>query len=260
MLNIPNFHPSKKMGQNFLINKNTAQKITDLICYNQYDAIIEIGPGTGALTEFLVEKHTQIIVIELDKRLASDLKIKYPNIKLINNDILQVDLEEILKQYKNPIMISNLPYSISSPFIFQYLSLISPPPFICMLQKEFVERLLAKPKTKQYSGFTVIVQTYLNIEKKIIVSKNNFLPKPQIDSEVIKIKRNNKEFDIKFNEFVKICFSFKRKTLLNNLKQHFHIDTILMALKQIKINMFVRSEELEPKTFLNLYNILQNAN
>jgi 16S rRNA (adenine1518-N6/adenine1519-N6)-dimethyltransferase len=253
-----NFRPSKKMGQSFLINSTIAKEIVDLINFNDHDCVIEIGPGKGALTKYLVNKPLNVVAIELDKRLSEYIKQTYKNIEVINDDVLKVDLNNILKKYKNPILLSNLPYSISSPFLFKYLSLQSSPIFICMLQKEFIERLIAIPKTKQYGGLSVVSQTYASIENLLFVDKNNFEPKPKVDSIVIRIQRNDQEFDNKFNEFVRRCFLAKRKTLFNNLKSNFQSNLLNSIFNQLGLDNKIRAEEITQKTFLKLYKLLNN--
>jgi 16S rRNA (adenine1518-N6/adenine1519-N6)-dimethyltransferase len=253
---ITNFHPSKKMGQNFLINKNIAQRITNLIEYQNHDCVVEIGPGKGALTEFLVDKEIPVIAIELDKRLAEYIKTRHKTIQIINDDVLKIDLNKLLQNYKKPILLSNLPYSISSPILFKYLTLERRYPFVCMMQKEFVDRLMASPKSKTYGALSVICQTYLDIEKKLQVEKTNFIPQPEIDSVVILINRKAISVNQKFINFIRVCFQAKRKTLFNNLKASFNKLTIQNVIAQLKLKDTVRAEELPHEIFMKLFNLL----
>jgi 16S rRNA (adenine1518-N6/adenine1519-N6)-dimethyltransferase len=253
---LSDIRPSKKMGQNFLINPVIANQIVNFINFNDCDCVVEIGPGKGAMTEHIVQKTNNLIVVELDKRLAEHIKSKFPSINTINDDVLNFDLSKALKRYHNPILISNLPYSISSPMITKYLMLDRPIKFICMLQKEFVGRLLAKPSTKQYNAFSVVAQTYMEIKKLLFVDKNNFDPKPEVSSVVISLIKNNENLDLPFIKFVKLCFISKRKTLFNNLKQHYDSDKIKQTLIELNINKKARAEELTTKTFKELYNLI----
>jgi 16S rRNA (adenine1518-N6/adenine1519-N6)-dimethyltransferase len=157
---IKNFFPSKKMGQNFLIDENIAQKIAKLVDKDCFDAIIEVGPGGGILTKFLVLYNKPLIAIELDKRLASTLHNqfrKYQNLEIVNDDVLKIDLIKLAHHYVNPVLLSNLPYSISSPMILKFLKQDKIKTFYCMLQKEMVDRIIAKPGSKGYNAFTVLV-------------------------------------------------------------------------------------------------------
>lgn len=252
------FHPSKKMGQNFLVNDKVAKRIADLID-ESYDCVIEIGPGYGALTKFLSSKKHKIIGIELDKRLCEYLRNHFKNVEIINNDILNVDLDSIFNQYKSPILISNLPYSISSPFLFKYLSLKTNTPFICMLQKDFVDRITAKPHTKQYGGLSVITQTYSHVKQMMVVGPENFQPPPKIESTVIEISKNNASLNDQFNDFVRRCFLAKRKTIFNNLKSQFNHNKINDALSVIQVGIKARAEEISPTQFMQLYKLLNNG-
>lgn len=257
---IQKFHPSKKMGQSFLIDQNISKKIVNLINLKNHDCVIEIGPGKGALTQFLVNRDSKIIAIELDKRLAEFIKKKYPQIQIINDDVLCVNLDEILSQHINPILLSNLPYSISSPFLFQYINLENTPKFICMLQKEFVERLIAKPNTKQYGALSVIAQTYLQINKKLSVDKKCFSPQPKINSEVVEIEKTGTKINDLFINFVRACFQARRKTLVNNLKLKFSNTKLNQTLNNLKIDLNIRAQQISPNTFLQLFKTLHHEN
>jgi 16S rRNA (adenine1518-N6/adenine1519-N6)-dimethyltransferase len=196
--NIKNFVPSKKMGQNFLTDRNVAQNIINLIDVDAYDLIIEVGPGMGALTEYLVEFNHKVMAVELDKRLAAKLTNKfkqYDNLEIMNHDILQVDLEKISSSYKKVVLVSNLPYSISTPMMLKFLKQNKIQTFYCMLQKELVDRLIARPNSKEYGGISVLMQTYADIANLLDVSPNSFTPPPKVESNVIVINRNDKTFN-----------------------------------------------------------------
>ena len=254
------FYPSKKMGQNFLINDEVVERIVNLIDYKNYDCVIEIGPGKGALTKFIIKEKVDVIAIELDKRLAEHIGTQYPSVKLINDDVLNVDLDKICKQYNKPILLSNLPYSISSPFLFKYLHLHSKCPFVCMLQKEFVDRLVAKPNSKSYGSLSVVCHIFFNIKEMLSVSKSNFEPRPDIDSVVVLITKKYLLTNIKMMNFIRMCFMAKRKTLLNNLKGHFPKEQIKNAISQLKLNETIRAEAISPEKFIQLFNLLNHEN
>lgn len=248
------------MGQSFLINKETATSIVNLIDFSKHDCVIEIGPGKGALTYYLATKKIKVVAIELDKRLAEYIKKTYPKINLINDDILNVDLDKLFSQYANPILISNLPYSISSPLLVKYLHLTTSPNFICMFQKEFADRLIALPQTKQYGALSVVTQIYLDCQKLMEVNKNNFNPKPKVDSVVVKISRQkDKNIDEKFVNFIKKCFSAKRKTLFNNLKSHYDNLLIKNSMTELGLIKTDRAEAIHPRLFMELFNKINHG-
>lgn len=253
------FNPSKKMGQNFLIDQNVVDHIISIIKNHKYDAIIEIGPGLGALTKNLCKLDADVHLIEVDKRLFEYLNEHYKdktNIELYCKDVLKFDLDLIAKQYKNCIIVSNLPYSISSLVIIQFLQTKHVQTMFCMLQKELVDRMLAKPHTNAYSSFSVLVQQYTNIERLIDVDNNCFVPPPEIKSNFIKIqKKPNVLFNIEFNKFIKLIFASKRKTLYNNLKSKYSKEQLLDLYKNMKLDKNIRAEEL---SFNNIKEIYKN--
>jgi 16S rRNA (adenine1518-N6/adenine1519-N6)-dimethyltransferase len=195
---IKNFVPSKKMGQNFLTDNNIAQTIVNLIDVAQYDLVIEVGPGTGALTQYLVQFNHKVIAIELDKRLAALLKHKfnlYANLEVINDDILNIDLTQLTASYKRIVLVSNLPYSISTPMLIKFLKQEKIKVFYCMLQQELVDRLIARPATKNYGSISVLLQFYAIIGKLLNVPPQSFTPIPKVQSNVIVISKLNKSFN-----------------------------------------------------------------
>ncbi|GHU52785.1 ribosomal RNA small subunit methyltransferase A [Bacilli bacterium] len=251
------FNPSKKLGQNFLINPQIPIDIVDKINFDGVDLIIEIGPGTGALTKELVKKNIPMTAIELDKRLYATIKNEYLNINVINDDVLKVDFQNIIKGYKNPIIVSNLPYSISSPMIFKFIKEIGVNVFYCMLQKEVVDRLCAKPRTHQYNAFTVIVSYCCNIKNIINVGRNNFSPVPKVDSAVVSIVKKPKQTYInEFDLFLKKCFCSKRQMLVNNLKNVYTKQIVIDALSKHNIGIKSRAEELNVEELFKLYSCL----
>ncbi|MDR2461856.1 MAG: 16S rRNA (adenine(1518)-N(6)/adenine(1519)-N(6))-dimethyltransferase RsmA [Mycoplasmataceae bacterium] len=247
-----NFNPSKKMGQNFLINKNICMQMVSKIEINitsNISSIIEIGPGLGALTELLINKCNRLTVIELDKRLADFIKRKYGNIEVINNDILNVDLDKI--STNNTILVSNLPYSISSLVFIKFLkSKLNV--FYCMIQKEMADRILAKPSSKKFNSFTVIINYCCAVERLLNVNRNNFFPSPNVDSVVIKlIKKNN--YDKLFDNFISLCFASKRQTLYNNLKKKYDKEKISNILFKFNLDQKIRAEAIDINTLHNIF-------
>ena len=206
----------KSWGQNFLTDKNTINKIIEIINPKIDDNILEIGPGKGALTIPLSKLVSKINAIEIDPLLFEFLENKkITNLSLINNDILNVDLHK----YKNSTkIIGNLPYYITSPIIFKTLENKYLKKMIFMVQKEVAERIFSKPNSKNYSRISVMIQTFCNIDLKYNISKNVFYPKPKVDSCIIKLKKKGTNLDLKeYAIFIKAAFRQKRKKIKNNL-------------------------------------------
>ncbi len=249
------FNPSKKMGQNFLINPEMSKNIISKINLDNVDLVIEIGPGLGSLTDFLVNQKFDLTLIELDKRLNEFLHKRFKDQKLtiINNDVLKVDFNEITKSYKNPIIISNLPYSISSLVVLKFLKCESINTFHCMLQQEMVDRISADVRTKKYNSFTALMSYYTKIDKTLHIGPNNFLPAPDVDSIFITISKNNKTYDENFDKFLRLCFLNRRKTILNNLKPKYGSQKIQDTLTSFNINLTCRAEELTPDELFELF-------
>jgi len=247
-----NIKPSKRLGQNFLIDKSVLRKIIETANLSTKDTILEIGPGLGILTIELAKKTKQVIAVEKDKRMCEILKevLKdYKNVKIINQDILDTKYKIQNTRYK---LVANLPYYITSPVIRKFLEINPPagePPkeTILMVQKEVAQRIVAKPPLMNL--LAVGVQFYAKAEIVSYVRKKSFYPQPKVDSAIIKIvpqpipKINTK----KFFQLVKTGFSSKRKMLKNNLELEKSI------LKKIKINPKTRAENLSIQDWLRLY-------
>ncbi len=219
----------KSLGQNFLIDQNIIRKITSLIKIKGKD-IIEIGPGSGALTdEILKNKPKSLTVIEKDTILFKELKKKYINQKIMkfyNDDVLKFKLEKICK--KNSIILGNLPYNISSQILVKILRFDKWPPkvtdFIFMFQKELGEKIIGNFLSSNYGRLSILTNFKFNIINKFLVSKNCFYPKPKITSIVIHFQpKINKLFKIKkienLEKVTNILFSNKRKMINKNIKK-----------------------------------------
>jgi 16S rRNA (adenine1518-N6/adenine1519-N6)-dimethyltransferase len=237
--------PSKKLGQNFLINKNVLNKIVEAGDLSKKDNVLEIGPGFGVLTRPLLENIGHLMVVEKDKRLYSRLKTVFKgNIEVINNDILDIEVD--FKEYK---VISNLPYQITSLVLWRFLNEVDNKPemMVLMVQKEVAERILAQPG--QMSVLAVMCQFYADIELVEWVNRSNFYPEPDVDSAVIKLKIKKEKINVNEKEFfriVKIGFSTKRKMLKNNLSNGLHVSggEIENILKDIGLNIKIRAQNL----------------
>ena len=216
--------PKKKLGQHFLTDLNIAQKIADLLQFEQYQNLLEIGPGTGVLTQFLVSKTTALHLVEIDEESILFLEKTYTEeqLNLIKGDFLKLDLNSIFGSDDFAI-IGNFPYNISSQIVFKVLENKSQIPFFAgMFQKEVAERICEPPGSKKYGILSVLAQLYYETEYLFTVPPGVFNPPPKVDSAVIQMTRK-KEFNLGCNEallkkIVKLSFQQRRKTLRNSLK------------------------------------------
>ncbi len=252
----------KSLGQNFLIDNNIIQKISDNISVNNNDLIVEIGPGRGALTCKLKEKGANLICYEID----TDLKIylnKYEDekTKIIYQDILNSNIKNDIEKinYNKLYIVGNLPYYITTPIIKYLIEQdIIIDNMLFMVQKEVAERFTALPKHKNYGSITLYLKYYFDVEYLFSVSKNSFDPKPKVESAIIKFTRRtdkpqiNKE--IYFN-LINDAFKMKRKTLKNNLYDY-DFEKIKNILLKYGFNENVRAEELSEEIFIEIASIL----
>lgn len=213
----------KHLGQHFLKDLNIAQKIADTLSFSGYRKILEIGPGMGVLTQFLLEKDTDVFVIEIDRESVAYLENHFPKLenKIISGDFLKFD---VVHYFKEPFaVIGNFPYNISSQIVFKMLDLRAHiPEFSGMFQKEVAERICEKAGSKTYGILSVLVQAFYDAEYLFTVSENVFNPPPKVKSGVLRLVRKA-NFQLACDEklffsVVKNAFQQRRKTLRNSLK------------------------------------------
>lgn len=223
---------NKSLGQNFLIDEFVINNIIESAQIGKEDLVIEIGPGLGTLTKYLLEKAKKVICIELDKKMITILEDRfslYNNLQIINNDVLKVDLNSIIleekrkTQIKNVKIVANLPYYITTPIIMKLLeSKLDIQSITVMIQKEVADRLIAKPGDKQTGAITYTVYYYCEGEKVLEVPHTSFIPEPEVTSEVIKLNIRKEPIiknidEITLFKIIKAAFMQRRKTLLNSL-------------------------------------------
>ena len=250
----------KSLGQNFLIDKTYILKIIDSIKNINFDLIIEIGPGKGALTKELKKKNCPLVAFELDKELEPILKLYEDNkTKIIYQDFLKVDLKNYIKDNNKVLLIGNLPYYITTPILEHIIdSNIEINNMIFMVQKEVADRFCAICGTKEYGYFTLYLRYYYNIEKICDVPSTAFNPSPKVTSTIIKftIRKNkpniNKE---KYFKLIKDSFQLKRKTLKNNLKEY-DWNKIKKILLEKNYKETIRAEELPEEMFITISKII----
>ncbi|HEL1352191.1 TPA: 16S rRNA (adenine(1518)-N(6)/adenine(1519)-N(6))-dimethyltransferase RsmA [Streptococcus equi subsp. zooepidemicus] len=224
----------KSFGQNFLTDTNILQKIVDTAEIDKSVNVIEIGPGIGALTEFLAERAAEVMAFEIDERLVpilADTLRDFDNVQVVNQDILKADLQTQLKQFSNPDLpikvVANLPYYITTPILMHLIeSKIPFQEFVVMMQREVADRISAEPNTKAYGSLSIAVQYYMTAKIAFVVPKTVFVPAPNVDSAILKMTRRDQPLiEVQDEDFFfrvsRVGFVHRRKTLWNNLVSHF---------------------------------------
>lgn len=267
----------KSFGQNFLTDTNILQKIVDTAEIDKNINVIEIGPGIGALTEFLAENAAEVVAFEIDERLVpilEDTLRDHDNIKVINEDVLKADLQTRVKEFKNPNLpikvVANLPYYITTPILMHLIeSKIPFAEFVVMMQKEVADRISAEPNTKAYGSLSIAVQYYMTAKVAFVVPRTVFVPAPNVDSAILKMTRREQPLvEVKDEDFFfrvsKISFVHRRKTLWNNLTSHFGKSEevkakLEQALENANIKPSIRGEALSIPDFARLSDALSEA-
>lgn len=259
----------KKYGQNFLQDENVLNNIIDCSNLTKDVAVIEIGPGLGALTKKLCEAAGFVLAYEIDTDLIPILTnnlSEYNNYEIVNNDILKVDINDDintkLTKYKYIYLVANLPYYITTPIILGLLSkTLKITKYVIMVQLEVAQRICGKPKTKDYNALSIVIGYKAKAKKEFNVSKNAFYPVPKVDSAVISINLYDKPlYDIKdeelFLKLIRLAFNQRRKTLLNNLINKYDRSLIIQCFNELRFKEDIRAEELSILDFVNLSNCI----
>lgn len=263
-----NFKFSKSLGQNFLIDTNVIDRIIEGARVKEGDYVIEVGPGIGTLTKEMGRTAEKVVAIEIDKTLIPILEETLsdsPNIEVINQDILKVDVQELVREKLNggPVkLIANLPYYITTPIVMKFLEEDIPvTDIVVMVQKEVADRMNAKPSTKDYGALSVAVQYYCDTEIVAKAPRHMFMPQPNVDSTVIGLHvREERKYIVDnedvFFKTVKASFGQRRKTLLNSLGGLGFLskDQIRVALQEANIDEKRRGETLSIEEFASLAN------
>lgn len=259
-----NFRFKKKFGQNFLNDENILNNIIRKSNIEDDSLIIEIGCGAGALTKKLLETNNQVIGYEIDKELEGILnKINNNKLKLIFDDFLNRNIKEDIKPYKyNKLyVIANLPYYITTPIIEKLIQeKLNIEKIVVMVQKEVGDRFRAKPNTKEYNSLSIFINYNFDVKKLIDVSRNVFIPKPNVDSIVIELSKKEDKYNVLdeelFFKLVRDSFRQKRKTLKNNLKEYdFRIIEEVLSKNNLPNN--IRAEQLSIEMFVEISNKLK---
>ena len=267
------FNFQKKFGQNFLIDSNILENIIDAAEITKDDCVLEIGPGIGTMTQYLCENAREVVAVEIDKKLIpileNDTLAAYDNITIINEDILKVDINKIVQEKNDgkPIkVVANLPYYITTPIIMGLFESHVPLDSITiMVQKEVADRMQVGPGTKDYGALSLAVQYYAKPKVMLTVPASCFMPRPNVDSAVIKLTRYQdspvKATDERFMfDIIRASFNQRRKTLVNGLTNASGLkvtkEAVLAALEKMGLPATIRGEALTLVQFAQLSDIL----
>lgn len=244
------FKTKKSLGQHFLTDNNIVGKIIDAIHAGKNDRLIEIGPGTGALTRWLAQKYEDLQVIEVDERAVTVLQKEVEGITIHQQDVLKVDWNALAASNSETHIIGNLPYYITTPILFALLehrNLFTEA--IIMMQKEVAERLVATPSNKAYGILSVQTQLMSSVEILFDVSPNSFSPPPKVQSSVLRLVFNKPALpcsDANLKRVVRTAFNQRRKKISNSLKP------VLGDYQPEGYNFDERAENWDPATYAKL--------
>lgn len=263
------FRFSKSLGQNFLVDETVLEDILNSAEVNKDDMVIEIGPGVGTLTRELLKRAKKVVAIELDSRLIGILQDElsdFDNFTLINKDALKVDFKELIGDEKSVKIVANLPYYVTTPIIskllteeYKFKSLT------IMIQKEVAERMAASPGNKDYGALSLLAQYYCNTEIVRRVSPNSFIPRPKVDSIVIKLEKLSEpkvkvEDEKLFFSLVRAAFNMRRKTLWNATKTlGFEKEVMEQIYSESEIDPKRRGETLSLQEFGRLSDVMSKS-
>ncbi len=273
VLNRYGFSFQKKYGQNFLIDRGILEKIIREAGITKEDTVLEIGPGIGTMTQYLCEGAKKVIAVEIDKNLipilTEDTLASYDNVKIINDDILKLDINRLAEEENGgkPIkVVANLPYYITTPIIMGLFESHVPIDSVTvMVQKEVAERMQVGPGTKDYGALSLAVQYYAIPEIVAVVPPECFIPRPNVLSAVIRLTRHNKApVDVKNEKqmfaIIRAAFNQRRKTLKNSINNSpelgFSKESVETALEHMGLPDAVRGEKLTLAQFAELSNLL----
>ncbi len=258
-----NFSFKKKFGQNFIVDQNIIMSIINKSNIDKDTLVIEIGPGAGSLTVMLAEYAKNVLCFEIDETLKvvlNETLKEYDNVDIVFGDFLKQDVNSYLKKYnyKKLYVIANLPYYITTPIIMKFIEdNIMVDKLILMVQKEVGNRFSAKVGTKDYSSLSIFLNYYFDINKILDVSRNVFIPKPNVDSIVVEFCKKNSKIYVKneelFFKLVRDSFKQKRKTIRNNLKEY-DLDKIESILTKHNLSLQSRAEQISIEVFADIVN------
>lgn len=266
-----------RLGQNFLADRRAADKIVDALGQISDKLVVEIGPGKGALTDTLAQRAGRLIAIELDRMLATELRYKYsrfPNVEILEGDVLTIDFRTVLHRTIGPLddlrpikpsparVVGNLPFYITSDILLRLFEFHDQfDVIVIMVQREVADRIAARPGSRDYGLLSATAQLYCKVENLFTLPPGAFSPPPKVHSSVLRltVAPRFEELGVppkEFIRFLKTLFGMKRKTLLNNLKEHFQQEKIKVALAQAGVRADVRAEAVGLDQMAAVFNFL----
>ena len=253
----------KSLGQNFLNDENIINKIVLSSSIDKDTLVIEVGPGSGFLSKRIIPLSGYTLLYEVDERLKPILEnnlSKYDNYSIIFNDVLKQDIKKDISSYNfsKVFLVANLPYYITTPIITKFMKEIYPDKIIVMVQEEVADRFSSQVSSHDYGMITVLLNSKYSIKKMFKVSKNCFIPRPNVDSAVVSMVKREMNIvneDI-FEKFIKDCFKYKRKNLKNNLF-NYDLDFIEKILSMHDLSLSSRAEDIPVDVFIEIANNLK---
>lgn len=263
LLDRNHFDFKKKFGQNFIIDENVINRIVENSEVDENTLVIEIGPGAGSLTNKLAKSAKNVLCYEIDttlKDVLNETLKDYSNVEIHYNDFLKSNVLDDIKKYDSDkiYVVANLPYYITTPIIMKIIEDNLPiDKIVVMVQKEVGDRFKAKPGSKDYSSLSIFLNYYYDVSKLMDISRNVFMPKPNVDSIVVEFKRNKKDYNINneelFFQIIRDSFKQKRKTIRNNLK-NYDLEAVENVLKKYNFNLNTRAEQVPDYVFAEISN------
>lgn len=260
-----NFNFKKKFGQNFIVDENIINSIVTKSAIDKETLVIEIGPGAGSLTAKLAESSKQVLCYEIDttlKEILNENLKQYNNVDIIYQDFLEADVINDIKKYNYTklYIVANLPYYITTPIIINVIEKkLNVDKMVVMVQKEVGDRFKANVGTKDYNSLSIYLNYYFNVKKLMDISRNIFIPKPNVDSIVVEFTKKENNYNLKneeiFFKLIRDSFTQKRKTIRNNLK-NYDLNKIEEVLKKHNQDLSTRAEQITIETFVEIANNL----
>lgn len=267
-----------RLGQNFLADRNAADKIIDALGDVSDKLVVEIGPGKGVLTDLVVKRASRLIAIELDRMLATELRYKYsryPYVEILEGDVLTIDFRTVLNRTIGPLndlrpvkpsrarVVGNLPYYITSDILLRLFEFHDQfDVIVIMVQREVADRIAAQPGSRDYGLLSATAQLYCQVEKLFTLPPGAFSPPPKVHSSVLRLTVAPRFGELKveaqeFIDFLKNAFAMKRKTLINNLKENYSQEKLKAALEKAGVRADVRAEAVRLEHMAIIFNALK---
>ncbi|AEW46019.1 Ribosomal RNA small subunit methyltransferase A [Mycoplasma haemocanis str. Illinois] len=250
------FRHKKRWGQVFLKNKRIQERIAEYINLLDVKNLLEIGPGEGAITQYINHEFKKFSLVEIDSYLVGLLRKRYPNVNIILGDFLNLDLEDLFLERSGGLIFGNIPYYITSPILRKFSESKSFSQAVFMVQKEVFESITSLPKGRKYTPFTVFLQTISDIKRVLNVGKENFVPVPKVDSTVIHLtKKNTKILSYldEYSYFLKKSFFMPRKKLVNNWKKFLSSEAIEEIFAEYNMDNSVRPDEISSDLYEKIF-------